>query len=182
MSPSRNIKIEFQGGEPLLNFPLIELIVAEAKRMNEAHGKSLSFVIATNLALLDDTVLDFCAANDVYISTSLDGPKDLHDKNRPRPGGDSWQRAIDGIKRVREKLGTDRVSALMTTTEGSLGRAREIIDCYLDQGLHEIFLRPLSPYGFAVKTKAHAAYDADRWLNFYDEGLDYILELQRPGR
>jgi sulfatase maturation enzyme AslB (radical SAM superfamily) len=96
-SPSPNIKIEFQGGEPLLNFPLIELIVTEAKRINEQHRRNLSFVIATNLALLDDTVLDFCAANDVYISTSLDGPEDLHNRNRPRPGGDSWQRAVDGI-------------------------------------------------------------------------------------
>ena len=181
MSPSRNIKIEFQGGEPLLNFPLIELIVTEAKRMNEVHGKNLAFVIATNLALLDDTVLDFCASNDVFISTSLDGPEDLHNKNRPRPGGDSWQRATDGIKRVRERLGSDRVSALMTTTEGSLERVREIVDCYLEQGLHEIFLRPLSPYGFAVKTKAHAAYDAERWLDFYAQGLDYILELNSRG-
>ena len=97
-SPSTNIKIEFQGGEPLLNFPLIELIVTEAKRINEEHQKNLAFVIATNLALLDETVLGFCAANNVFISTSLDGPEDLHNKNRPRPGGDSWQRAVDGIK------------------------------------------------------------------------------------
>jgi His-Xaa-Ser system radical SAM maturase HxsB len=180
-SPSRYIKIEFQGGEPLLNFALIELIVVEAKRINETHGKELSFVIATNLALLDERVLDFCAAHGIYISTSLDGPEDLHNKNRPRPGGDSWQRAVEGIRTVRERLGTDRVSALMTTTEGSLDRVREIIDCYLEQGLHEVFLRPLSPYGFAVKTKAHAAYDADRWLTFYEQGLDYILELNGRG-
>jgi hypothetical protein len=32
-------------------------------------------VIATNLALLDDEVLDFCAAEDVYLSTSVDGPR-----------------------------------------------------------------------------------------------------------
>jgi radical SAM protein with 4Fe4S-binding SPASM domain len=69
----------------------------------------------------------------------------------------------------------------MTTTEASLDRAREIIDCYLDQGLNEIFLRPLSPYGFAVKTKSHAAYDTDRWLQFYEEGLDYILDLNQRG-
>ena len=31
-SPSKNIKIEFQGGEPLLNFDLIKFIVIEAKK------------------------------------------------------------------------------------------------------------------------------------------------------
>ena len=33
-SPSPNMKIEFQGGEPLLNFPLIQQIVLEAKKRN----------------------------------------------------------------------------------------------------------------------------------------------------
>ena len=180
-SPSQQIKIEFQGGEPLLNFELVKSIVLRAERMNEEHGKFLSFVIATNLALLDDDVLDFCAERGIYMSTSLDGPADLHNKNRPRPGGDSWERAVEGIRRVRETLGADRVSALMTTTSSSLDRVREIIDCYLEQGLTDIFLRPLSPYGFAIKTKSHAAYDAERWLDFYREGLDYILELNERG-
>jgi len=180
-SPSRHIKIEFQGGEPLLNFSLVRTIVGEAERINETEGRNLSFVIATNLALLDDEVLDFCGEHGVFISTSLDGPADLHNKNRPRRGGDSWERAVDGIRRVRETLGADRVSALMTTTVGSLDRVREIIDCYLEQGLTNIFLRPLSPYGFAIKTKSHAAYDVESWLAFYAEGLDYILELNTRG-
>jgi His-Xaa-Ser system radical SAM maturase HxsB len=180
-SPTRMLKIEFQGGEPLLNFPLIKEMVLTAEKMNISHGKDLAFVIATNLALLDDEVLDFCAAHNIYISTSLDGPADLHNKNRPRPGRDSWERTVDGIKRVRETLGEHRVSALMTTTQGSLHRGREIIDCYLDQGLTDVFLRPLSPYGFAIKTKAYSAYDAERWLDFYRDGLDYILELNAQG-
>jgi His-Xaa-Ser system radical SAM maturase HxsB len=180
-SPSPNIKIEFQGGEPLLNFPLIEQIVLDAERINEREQRNLSFVIATNLALLDDKVIDFCREHEVFISTSLDGPADLHNKNRPRPGNDSWERAVAGIQRVHEELGPDYVSALMTTTEASLEQAKEIIDCYVGLGLREIFLRPISPYGFAVKTKSHARYDAERWLAFYQRGLDYILELNATG-
>jgi His-Xaa-Ser system radical SAM maturase HxsB len=180
-SPSSQIKIEFQGGEPLLNFGLIEKIVTDAKALNLHYGKVLSFVIATNLALLDERVLEFCRAHDVYVSTSLDGPADIHNGNRPRPGNNSWELAIDGIRRVRESLGAERVSALMTTTDRSLDRVREIIDCYLEQGLTNIFLRPLSPYGFAVKTRQHDRYDVERWLRFYEDGLDYILELNSRG-
>jgi uncharacterized protein len=180
-SPSHNIKIEFQGGEPLLNFDLIEEVVLDAKARNEVSKKNLGFVIATNLALLDDRVIDFCRSHDIYISTSLDGPADLHNKNRPRPGRNSWELATDGIRRVREELGVDKVSALMTTTRQSLGRVREIIDTYVELGLTSLFLRPLSPYGFAIKTKSFAAYDVERWLPFYEEGLDYILELNRAG-
>ncbi|MEX2204683.1 MAG: His-Xaa-Ser system radical SAM maturase HxsB [Myxococcota bacterium] len=180
-SPSPAIKIEFQGGEPLLNFKLVRYIVGRADSMNQSHRKDLQFVVATNLALLTDEVLDFCELHGILLSTSLDGPRDLHNRNRPRPGGDSYERAVSGIARVRERLGLDRVAALMTTTEASLSRVREIVDEYVRLGFHGLFLRPLSPYGFAVKTKWYDSYGADRWLKFYFEGLDYIIELNKAG-
>lgn len=180
-SPSPTIKIEFQGGEPLLNFGLIQYIVERAEALNVSQNRALQFVIATNLAVITDDMLDYCKAKDIYISTSLDGPADLHNRNRPRPGGDSYERAIAGINKVRNILGRDKVSALMTTTQGSLTRVKEIIDEYVRSGFDRIFLRPLSPYGFAIKTKSYQAYDVQRWLEFYFEGLEYILQLNRDG-
>ena len=181
-SPSPLIKIEFQGGEPLLNFPLVKLIVAAALEKNREAQRDLQFVIATNLAVLTDEVLEFCKTHGVMLSTSLDGPADLHNGNRPRPGRDSYERAVTGIARAREALGYDRVSALMTTTRASLGRVRDIIDEYVAQGFGNIFLRSLSPYGFAIKTKTYAAYDTEEWLKFYFEGLRYIIEINRNGQ
>jgi uncharacterized protein len=181
-SPSGRIKIEFQGGEPLLNFGLIEKIVLAAKAAAPAASKKLDFVIASNLALLTDDHLAFCKTHDVLLSTSLDGPADLHNKNRPRPGGNSHELAVKGIRRAQEILGPDRVGALMTTTESSLDRVGEIIDEYLRLGLDGIFLRPLSPYGFAVKTKQFHRYGAERWLDFYERGLRYVLAVNKTGR
>jgi uncharacterized protein len=180
-SPAARIKIEFQGGEPLLNFPLIKSIVAAAKARGCDTGKKVHFVIASNLALLDDVVLDFCKLNDVVLSTSLDGPADLHNKNRPRPGANSHELAVAGILRAKKALGPDRVSALMTTTEASLDRVDDIIDEYLQRGLDGIFLRPLSPFGFAIKTKLFQKYDAKKWLSFYERGLRRVLEINRQG-
>lgn len=181
-SPSPALKIEFQGGEPLLAFSLIKTIVAAAEERNQTAQRNLQFVITTNLALLSDEVLEFCKAHGILISTSLDGPADLHNKNRPRPGRDSYERTVAGIAKVREVLGPDGVSALMTTTRASFGRAREIVDEYVRQGFQHIFFRALSPYGFAIKTKTYAAYETDEWLAFYFEGLDYIIELNRGGQ
>ncbi len=180
-SPSTAIKIEFQGGEPLLNFELIKFIVRQCEAKNRHEGKDLAFVITSNLALADRSILDFCAEHFICISTSLDGPRDLHNANRPRPAGDSYEKATDGIRSAREVLGGDKVSALMTTTQGSLDRVQEIIDEYVAQGFHSIFLRPLSPYGFAVRTRAYSAYDIERWLEFYRQGLSYIINLNRRG-
>lgn len=180
-SPSPHIKIEFQGGEPLLNFDLIKFIVLEAKKRNQHSGKNVAFVIATNLALISRNILEFCREHSILISTSLDGPQALHNANRPRPENNSYEKTNEGIKLVRQMLGKDQVSALMTTTEASLGCVEGIIDEYLAQDFKGIFLRPLSPYGFAIKTKSYRAYDADRWLEFYKQGLQYILELNRRG-
>jgi len=180
-SPSPAIKIEFQGGESLLNIDIIEFIVNEALRRNEVEKRDLEFVIATNLAVLDDRALDLAARHNILISTSLDGPAELHNRNRPRPGGDSYQRTVEGIQRARMKLGRDKVGALMTTTSASLPRAREIVDEYISQGFDGIFLRPLSPYGFAVKTKFYQSYTCEKWLDFYFDGLDYIIDMNING-
>ena len=69
----------------------------------------------------------------------------------------------------------------MTTTAKSLDRVRDVIDEYVRLEFPGIFLRTLSPYGFAVKTNAISAYSTERWLEFYKEGLEYILHLNRIG-
>lgn len=181
-APAPAIKIEFQGGEPLLNFELIRWIVPEAKKRAAESGKQLGFVITTNLALLNDEILDFAGEHGVLFSTSLDGPADLHNKNRPRRGMNSYELAVAGIARIKERLGPDRVAALMTTTEASLDRVEEIVDEYIGQGLDGMFLRPLSPYGFAIKTKQFHKYRAQEWLEFWKRGLAYILQINKSGR
>lgn len=180
-SPSPTIKVEFQGGEPLLNFELIQWIVKRVKEVNATYQKDVSFVIATNLALIDDAMLAFCKEHTVEISTSLDGPHSLHNANRPRPGGDSYERAIAGINKARDYLGFEHVSALMTTTERSLNQVEAIVDEYQAQGFTSIFLRSLSPFGFAVKTGAVDRYTSMEWLQFYKRGLTYILQLNMQG-
>ncbi len=181
-SPSPVIKIEFQGGEPLLNFDLIKHVVKKATTCNaDMHQKSLQFVIATNLSFIDDEKLDFIEEYGIYLSTSLDGPKDLHDKNRPRPELNGHELTINNIHKVRERFGPDRISALMTTTEKSLEQPEEIIDEYLKIGFDSIFLRSLSPYGFAIKTKQIDKYNATRWVEFYKRALEYIINLNKNG-
>ena len=178
-SPSPVLKVEFQGGESLLNFDLIRHVVERASMLND--GRDLQFVIATNLSPLTDEMLAYCKQWKILVSTSLDGPAHLHNKNRPKPGMDSHERAVTGIKRVREALGPDSVGALMTTTSESLKFPEEIIDEYLRLGFRSIFLRSISPYGFAVRSKAKIGYETEQFSEFYKKGINYILELNRLG-
>jgi uncharacterized protein len=180
-SRSPVLKLEFQGGEPLLNFDLIRGIIEDAERRNRDAGRHLEYVVTTNLALIDDEMLEFFREHRVLISTSLDGPAALHDANRPRPGGDSHARALNGIERARSALGHDRVAALMTTSKRSLEYPEAIVDEYVARGFRSIFLRALSPYGFAARTSQAAGYDGREFLDFYVRALDHILAINRAG-
>jgi His-Xaa-Ser system radical SAM maturase HxsB len=180
-SPNKAIKIEFQGGEPLLNFDLIQYIVLEAKKRNLTENRDLQFVITTTLSLITDEMLNFCRDHKIHLSSSLDGPERLHNKHRPKPDRDSYELFVSGLEKARDIIGFDAISALMTTSNNSLNHVEEIIDEYLKLGFKGIFLRHLSPYGFALKTKGYQAYDSIAWLEFYRKGLDYILELNKSG-
>lgn len=179
-SPNLNIKIEFQGGEPLLSFAIIRRVVERAREINEAAKRNLRFVIASTLHHLTEEILSFCKEHGVDLSTSIDGPTDLHDAQRRSPGGESHHRTVEGIARARRVLGHDRVAALMTTMPASLPRVEEIIDEFVKLGFHSIFLRGLSPYGFAARSLVHR-YGVEDWLDFYRRGLAHVLRVNAAG-
>jgi His-Xaa-Ser system radical SAM maturase HxsB len=180
-SPAPRLKIELQGGEPLLHFERVRQIVTDGRRRAEAAGREIEFVVTTNLALLDDEMLAFFREHGVFLSTSIDGPEALHNANRPRPGNDSHAKAVAGIRRAREALGHDGVAALMTTTRASLQSPEAIVGEYARLGFTSIFLRPLSPYGFARRSVRTTGYTMREFLDFYVRALDSILELNANG-
>jgi len=180
-SPAPAVTLEIQGGEPLLAFDLIQYIIPRAKAQARERGKDLDIVVCTNLACVTDDILLYFRDERVKVSTSLDGPAFLHNKNRSRPGHNSYEKAIEGIERSRAILGMESVAALMTTTAASLDYAAEIVDEYVRREFHSIFLRPISPYGFAVKTRHRTGYEMGRFLEFYKKGLAHILKVNRGG-
>lgn len=184
-APSCRQKIEFQGGEPLLNFDTIKYVVEEATRRNallhEDKQKSFQFVIATNLSAISDEILAFAAQHQIDFSTSIDGPAFIHNANRPRPEHDAYERTVRGIARVRDALGHDAVAAVMTTTRLSLAHPEDIVNEYVALGFNHIFLRPISPYGFAIKTAHRTGYDRSSFLQFYFRALHRIIALNREG-
>ncbi len=181
-SRSPYVKIEFQGGEPLLNFPTLQTVVEYANELNERYEKHLEFVVCTNLTLADHEHLEFFKTHNICVSTSVDGPADIHNACRIMEDGDgSYHRTIAGVKRAVESLGPDGVSALMTASRTSLGRFTEVVDEYLALGFRSIFFRALSPYGRAVHRNRELGYRSEEFVESYKAGLDYILELNRRG-
>ena len=180
-SPSPRLTVEFQGGEPLLAFERIRSIVADITARNAKQNRSITYVVTSTLHGLTEEQLAFFRAHRFELSTSLDGPEALHNLNRPLPSRDSHARTLAGIAAARAALGSEHVNALTTLTRASLAQPEVIVDHYIEQGFHSIFLRPLSPYGFAKRGLARMGYSVDEFMAFYRRALAHLIRRNREG-
>lgn len=179
-SPSHDVKIEFQGGEPLLNWKTITFSIEYAENINKEFNKEISFVVCTNLTLLTPEKLKFLTDHNVSISTSLDGPMNIHDSCRKLRNA----RSSYSIFKEKLSLAMDsqaNVSALMTTSKYNINCFKEVVDEYIKSGFTGIFFRPLNPYGFAHDQLEKLGYPVHEFLKKYCEGIDYIIGLNLKG-
>ena len=79
----RNLTLCFFGGEPLLNFSVIQDTVAYAQRRGRESGKQFHFNITTNGTRLTREVRTFLARKGFSIIFSIDGPQEIQDEMRP---------------------------------------------------------------------------------------------------
>ena len=187
-STSPSVTLEFQGGEPLVNFPVVKHIIDYALTRNRAYGKELGFTMVSNLSLMDEEKLSYLVDHKVQICTSIDGPEALHRKQRVLVGESSHRIAARWIERINKAyidLGLDpslyHVEALLTTTREALSIPREIVDTYVGLGCRAIFLRPVDPFGFAERTRKVVEYDRAAYIDFYRAATDHILAYNRRG-
>lgn len=187
-SPNRLITIEFQGGEPLLNWEVLKAAVGRAREKAAATGKELKLALVSNFSLMTEEKARFLLENEVSICTSLDGPADLHDRNRIFAGGNSHAATVKWIKYFQQlhrrqpaEYRVFKPGALLTVSKHSLPRWKEIIDEYARLGLEDIFVRPLAPIGYARELWDRIGYTPEEFREFYCRSLDYILALNRRG-
>ena len=178
--------LEIQGGEPLLNWKVIEFLIKNASRDNTV-SKNIGLTIVTNLLLLDDKKLNFLIDNKVGISSSLDGPAFIHDKNRIFPNGKgTYKEVIEKINMVKKeykKRGIKTaVGLLPTITKYSLSYHKEIVDEYLRLGQGSIAIRYANKLGKATGYWGKIGITAEEFCDFWSEAVDYIIELNKKGK
>jgi His-Xaa-Ser system radical SAM maturase HxsB len=181
-SPSPSIKIEFQGGEPTLNWETLVESVIYAKTVNQKYQKYLDLVVCTNLVAVDTQQLMFFKEHGIHISTSLDGPRDLHDKNRTlRSGSGTYDAVVKNLYKAFDILLRGQVNALMTTSVDNIDHLQEVIAEYVQLGFNGIFIRPLNPYGLAAKHAGNLGYPIEHFVENFEKALNFIVQLNLNG-
>lgn len=99
---SDRLVVGFYGGEPLINFETVKFTVNYIAR--KYPHKSFSFFMTTNATLLDDEKIQFLDKHNFNLTISLDGPKEIHDKNRPSFSHESsFEKVMDAINIINKK-------------------------------------------------------------------------------
>ena len=174
----RQVSIEFQGGEPLLNFDAIRQVVFSAETL--LKNCAFDFSLVSNLAYMNDEIADFIEQHHVSVSTSLDGPRLLHDLNRPAADHrSSYDLMLHGLEMLQRR--GIPVGGIQTTTRASLPYAKEIVQMYRTLGMNAVFLRPLTRLGAAARVWDAIGYTPEEFLHFYREGLMEILRINKEG-
>ncbi len=114
-------KVTFFGGEPLLNFELIQEVVAYCDAITRSGGANFFFTVTTNGTLLTDESLTFLCKHDIDIILSLDGPPEVHDAGRRFPDGrGSFDCVVEAARRIKGCGRPLRVRATLTHSSPSL--------------------------------------------------------------
>lgn len=99
------VNIGFFGGEPLMNFPLIQQVVAYAKAVSIKRDKEITFNMTTNASLLTHKVITFMKNEKIDALISFDGPPEIQNRQRPfRNGRGSYNRVFANVRRLRAAI------------------------------------------------------------------------------
>lgn len=182
-----SLTIELQGGEPVLNFDVVKYIVIEAKKRAVQTSKSIDLCIVTNFTdVLTDEKIRFLIENDVDVSTSLDGPREVHENNRNRNyanGFSVFTERVAAFRRIWRELRHDspRLSAMVTTTKGLLDKPEETINTYIDLGFSDLFVRPVNLLGRGENKLTDFEYEPEAFVAFWGKLIDVLITKWKSG-
>lgn len=181
-TPKKNITIEFQGGEPLLEIDFIKDFIKIVKEKNKNYNKNIRFCLTTNLTLLKDSILDFLIKENISISTTVDGNKIAHDFCRPfRTDKGSYDIVTEKIKLLKKR--NVKFGILTIITKKNIGKAKEIVDFFLKQNDNFIGVNKVQKLGRAYLSKnwEKIGITNKEFFDFWKNVIEYIFELHKKG-
>jgi uncharacterized protein len=168
----------FFGGEPLLNFKLIEPVVEYANNKAREHQKKLVFSITTNGTRLTPEIIRFIERNQVSVTVSIDGPEEVHDQHRRFPDGSpSYRKILPNIKNLlRAQIG--RPIAARVTLVKDVDAVPQIFDHLRELGFAEVGFGPITTEDLTYQINDEGM---ERLLGHFNTLADRFLEAAVKG-
>lgn len=174
---AHELDIVWHAGEPLTLPPDYYAQAIEIIERQRPQDVTVHYGIQTNGTLIDDRWIDLFERHSITVGVSLDGPRDLHDRNRKyRNGSGSHDRVIAGLARLQERGYPFHFIGVVTTA--TLGRGSELVDYYRQFGPTAIGLNVEELEARNTHSQLYENCDRATFERFIAEVL---LEAARPG-
>lgn len=171
--PNLSFGVMFYGGEPLLEFDLIERAVSLVTDYYKIENPI--FTITTNGYLIDEKVIRFFKKYNFDVNISMDGYKEIHNKNRVTVNNKpTYDVVIDNFIRIKKELG-DKVG-IITTFDTQVSPKR-LYEYYSKNSLIAESLRRVA----SVNNVNTNYYDMISSYKFYDKELNEIYAIIKKG-
>ncbi len=179
MGPRIHSEIDFFGGEPLVNMPVVRHLTEYIRAKEKTTGKKFKLTLTTNGLLLNEENRKFFNDNNISLVLSLDGRKETHDRMRPDAGGNgTYDRVLKNFKALVDSRGGDNYYLRGTYTKYNLDFTKDVLSM-ADAGFDILSIEPVvakdAPYGIEES-------DLPRVYEEYDRLVDAYLKRQREGR
>jgi len=163
LSKSSNNFVEFFGGEPFLNFPLMK----EVEEYGRKTGLEIKYTTITNGTIMNDAIEKFIIDNLFYLCISLDGPKEINDSQRFGNIGSVHDMAEATIKRLNSKR--TPLAIKCTATKKSIRTLGDIAEYISSFGVKSMAFAPV-----ARIPQESELYISDREFEIYADKLSKI--------
>ncbi len=164
-SSRRDIGIAFNGGEPLLEFPLMRRAVEHVEKRRPPR-KNVTYYLSTNGTLLTEEVAGFLEAHDFEIQLSFDGVAAAQDLRgwRTFPALD---RLLDRLRTRHTDYFRENVTISLTLTPRNLPHLAGSVSYFLRKGARNVTIAP--------SICADADWEVDR-IEELDAQFDRVLK------
>jgi len=136
-----SVELIFTGGEPLLEFSTLSLLISQATRLLQKKGIQVNFVIKTNGTILSDKIITFFKKYNIKVVVSIDGTSLVHDNQRITNSGKGTHSIVSQnlLELLKHKINT---IASITVHPNFVSTLEESVNYLNYLGIHEIDIGP----------------------------------------
>lgn len=176
---SSNYALMWFGGEPLLEKDIIWNMTRKIHSYCTDYECSFYAGIITNGYLLDKKTAENLVKNDInYLQTTLDGPKEVHDKKRMQKNGKgTYDVILQNIVDVTDII--PKIVVRVNIDKENVGKIDELLDDLIDAGLRNkigIFYMPVWSDTPACKDMSESCVSDMDFLKIEQDLLKKTLE------
>ena len=138
-----NLEVDFFGGEPLMNFPVVKRLVEYGRSLEKTHNKHFKFTTTTNCVCMTDEIMDFLNKEMDNVVISMDGRPEVHDRMRPTANGKgSYALIAEKAKKFAEKRGQKQYYVRGTFTGYNKDFGNDVL-FLADEGFEQLSVEPV---------------------------------------